>query len=144
MMDNFYNSPELTRQLKIEHSTDCVWTLKLNRTKEVKDKLKNAEIARHSGPVTVLKWCDKRSVTMMSTYHSSREPSTWSAQSEQCLYDVIVTWLRTQQIRERYVSHMTASTIMLDVNSHMTRSMTFTWKYEACSNNIRRNFFRGN
>jgi len=24
---------------------------------------------RHSGPVTILKWCDKRSVTMVSIYH---------------------------------------------------------------------------
>ena len=74
--DNFYNSPELARQLKIQHSTDCVGTLKLNRKnvpKEVKDKkLKKGEIiVRHSGPVTVPKWCDKRSVTMVSTYHSA-------------------------------------------------------------------------
>jgi hypothetical protein len=26
-MDNFYNSPELARQLKIEHSTDYVGSL---------------------------------------------------------------------------------------------------------------------
>ena len=40
-LDNFFNSPELARKLKIEHSTDCVGTLKLNRKdvpKEVKDK----------------------------------------------------------------------------------------------------------
>ena len=40
-MDNFYNSPELARQLKTQRSTDCVGTLKLNRKnvpKEVKDK----------------------------------------------------------------------------------------------------------
>ena len=38
---DFFNSPELARKLKIEHSTDCVGTLKLNRMdvpKEVKDK----------------------------------------------------------------------------------------------------------
>ena len=28
-------------------------------------------IARHSGPVTVLKWLDNRNVTMVSTYHSA-------------------------------------------------------------------------
>ena len=54
------NSPELARNLKIEHSSDCVGTLKLNRKnvpKEVKDKrLEKGEIiARYSGPVTVLK-----------------------------------------------------------------------------------------
>ena len=56
-IDNFFSSPELARKLKIEHSTDCVGTLKLNRNnvpKEVKDKkLEKGEIiARHSGPVT--------------------------------------------------------------------------------------------
>jgi len=75
-IDNFFNSPELARKLKIEHSTDCVGSLKLNRKnvpKEVKDnKLEKGEIiARHSGPVTVLKWRDKRNVTMVSTYHSA-------------------------------------------------------------------------
>jgi len=39
----------------------------------VKDKkLEKGEIiARHSGPVTVLKWRDKRNVTMVSPYHSA-------------------------------------------------------------------------
>jgi len=73
---NFFSSPELARMLKIEHSTDCVGTLKLNRKnvpKEVKDKkLEKGEIiARHLGPVTGLKWHDKRYVTMVSTYHSA-------------------------------------------------------------------------
>ena len=62
-INNFFNSPELARKLKIEHSTDCVGTLKLNRKnvpEEVEDKkLEKGEIiARHLGPVTVLKWCD--------------------------------------------------------------------------------------
>ena len=75
-IDNFFNSPELARKLKIELSADCVGTLKLNRKnvpKEVKDKkLEKGEIiARHSGPVTVPKWRDKRIVTMVSTYHST-------------------------------------------------------------------------
>jgi len=29
-IDNFFSSPELARKLKIEHSTLCVGTLKLN------------------------------------------------------------------------------------------------------------------
>jgi len=75
-IDNFFNSPELARKLRIEHFTDCVGTLKLNRKnvpKEVKDKkLEKGEIiARHSGPFTVLKWRDKRNVTMVSTYHNA-------------------------------------------------------------------------
>ena len=75
-IDNFFSCPELARKLKVEHSIDCVGTLKLNRKnvpKEVKDKkLEKGEIiARHSGPVTVLKWRDKRNVTMVSTYNSA-------------------------------------------------------------------------
>jgi len=35
-------------------------------------KLERAEIiARHSSPVTVLKWRDKRNLTTVSTYHSA-------------------------------------------------------------------------
>jgi len=74
-IDNFFNSPELTRKPKIEYSTDCVGTLKLNRKnvlKEVKDKLEKGEIiARHLDLVTVLKWCDKKNITVVSTYHSA-------------------------------------------------------------------------
>ena len=65
-MVNFYNSPELARHLNFEHSTFCVGTLKFNRKNfpyEVNDKKqkKGKTIVRHSGPVTILKWCDKRS-----------------------------------------------------------------------------------
>jgi len=78
-IDIFSKSPELASKLKIEHSTDYVGTLKLNRKnvpKEMKDKkLEKGEIiARHSGSVTVLKWHDKRNVNMVSTYHSA---DTW-------------------------------------------------------------------
>jgi hypothetical protein len=49
------------------------FVMKVNVPKEVKDKiLEKGEItARHSGPVTVLKWRDKRDVTMVSTYHNA-------------------------------------------------------------------------
>ena len=75
-LDNFFNSPELARKLKIEQSTECVGTLNLNRKnvpKEVKDKkLEKGEIvARPSGKVTVLKWRDDRNVNMVSTYHNA-------------------------------------------------------------------------
>ena len=34
------------------------------------NKLKKGElVAQHSGPVSILKWKDKREVTMISTYH---------------------------------------------------------------------------
>jgi len=75
-INNFFNSPELARKLKIKQSTDSVGILKLNRKnvpKEVKDKkLEKGEIiARYSGPVTVLKWHDTRNVPMVSTHHSA-------------------------------------------------------------------------
>ena len=31
-IDNFFNGPELAKKLKIEHSTDCVGTLKLKKS----------------------------------------------------------------------------------------------------------------
>ena len=53
--------------------TDCVGTLRLSRKdvpQRVKEKnLKKGElVAQHSGPVSVLKWKDKKDVTI-STYH---------------------------------------------------------------------------
>jgi hypothetical protein len=78
-LDNFYNSPALARLLK-DKGTDCVGTLKINRKavpKKVKDaKLNRGEIiAQHSGPVTVMKWRDKRNVVMISTYHDAEMQS---------------------------------------------------------------------
>ena len=72
-MDNFYNSPAMAQRLK-SLKTDCVGTLRLSRKdvpQRVKDKkLKKGElVAQHSGPVSVLKWKDKRDVTMISIYH---------------------------------------------------------------------------
>jgi len=54
--------------------TDCVGTLLLSRNdvpQRVKEKkLKKGElVAQHSGPVSVLKWKDKKDVTMISPYH---------------------------------------------------------------------------
>ena len=72
-MDNFYNSPALAQRLK-SLKTDCVGTLRLSRKdvpQRVKEKKlkKGALVAEHSGPVSVLKWKDKKEVTMISTYH---------------------------------------------------------------------------
>jgi len=72
-MDNFYNSPIVAQRLK-SLKADCVGTLHLSRKdvpQRVKDKkLKKGElVAQHSGLVSVLKWKDKKEVTMISTYH---------------------------------------------------------------------------
>ena len=70
-------SPSLAKELNTLYATDCIGTLKPNRNnvpKQVKEKkLKRGEIfAQHSGPVMVMKWCDKKNVSMVSTYHDSR------------------------------------------------------------------------
>jgi hypothetical protein len=75
-MANFYNVPALAVTLKFM-KTDCVGTLCLNRKdvpKIVKDnKLRKGEItAQHSGPASVLKWCDQNNVTVISAYHGDK------------------------------------------------------------------------
>jgi len=72
-MDNFYNLPALAQRLKSLKS-DCLGTLHLSRKdvpQRVKaNKLKKGElIAQHSGPMSVLKWKDKKDVTVIATYH---------------------------------------------------------------------------
>jgi hypothetical protein len=72
-MDNFYDSPARAQRLK-SLNTDCVGTLHLNRKgvpKTVREKkLKKGEmVAQHSSPVSVLKWRDRKDVTMISRYH---------------------------------------------------------------------------
>ena len=63
-MDNFYNSPALAQTLK-SLKNECVGTLRLSR-KDVPQrvkvkKLKKGElVAQHSGPVSILKWKDKK------------------------------------------------------------------------------------
>ena len=69
----FYNSPALAQRLK-SLRTDCVGTLCLSSKdvpRRVKEKkLKKEElVAQHSGPVSVLKWKDKKYVTVISMYN---------------------------------------------------------------------------
>jgi hypothetical protein len=74
-MDNYYNSPALAKFLK-SCNTDCVETVRVNRKvmpkKLQESKLQKGEaIAQHSGPVCVLRWCDRKDVTLISTYHAA-------------------------------------------------------------------------
>ena len=68
-MDNFYNSPSLALRLK-SLKTDCVGTLHLSR-KDVPQRVKEKKVkkgelvAQRSGLVSVLKWKDKKEVTMI-------------------------------------------------------------------------------
>jgi hypothetical protein len=70
---NFYNWLALAQRLK-SLNTDCVGILCLHRKdvpKTIRDKkLKKGQlIAQHSSPVSILKWNDKKEVTLISTYH---------------------------------------------------------------------------
>lgn len=80
-MDNYYSSPELMMELW-EKKTYAAGTVRKNRkglpvaVSEVK-KLKRGETCyRRNGPLLALKWCDKRSVYMISTIHSASMVST--------------------------------------------------------------------
>jgi hypothetical protein len=76
-IDNFYNSPELTCLLKSKE-TDGVRTLRVNRKNVLpfmkekrKTKLKKEEqFGQYSWDAEVLNWHNKKSVTMISTYHT--------------------------------------------------------------------------
>jgi hypothetical protein len=74
-MDSFYNSRALAETLK-QWVLDCVRTLKLNRKgvpKKAKEtKLKKSEhTGQHVGPVSVIKWHDKKIMTTILTFHSN-------------------------------------------------------------------------
>ncbi|GIY71398.1 piggyBac transposable element-derived protein 4 [Caerostris darwini] len=74
-IDNYYSSPELADKL-VSCRTDTYGTLNLKR-KEVpkemqKKKLKKGEIiAFQRGKVTVMKWMDKKKVSLLSTIHNT-------------------------------------------------------------------------
>lgn len=72
--DNYYTSPELA-DILLSHHTDIYGTLKINRKdipKELQSKkLKRGEICAYQrGKVCIIKWMDKKIVTLLSTIHS--------------------------------------------------------------------------
>ena len=72
-MDNFYNSSALAQRVK-NLKTDCVGTLRLRRKyvpqRVQEKKLQKGELVdQHSGPVSVLKWRDKKEMMMISSYN---------------------------------------------------------------------------
>ena len=75
-LDNFYNSFQLQSEL-LSRDTYTVGTLRKNwkgNSKAVVNAVlkKDEAVYRKNGPVLCLKWCEKkRSVTMMSTVHST-------------------------------------------------------------------------
>ena len=71
-MDNWYSSPGLFRELHMKQ-TDAVGTVRLSR-KNMPGELKNKivvgqTIACYSKDMMVVKWMDKREVSVLSTFH---------------------------------------------------------------------------
>lgn len=77
VMDNFYNSPLLTRLLKVVHQTDTMGTLRLNREfvpetlkARTKNNLRVGEICSScTQDMSIVSWRDKNLVTMISSFH---------------------------------------------------------------------------
>ena len=79
-MDNYYTSVELLDELYVR-STYCAGTCRSNRKRLPKAvtevKLKPGEVCfRRSDTMLALKWCDKRSVLLLSTIHEAVEINT--------------------------------------------------------------------
>lgn len=75
-MDNWFNSPLLTRFLK-KNKTDVVGSLRPNRQHLppliTQCKLQAGQfVARHSGDMTVMAYHDKKKVSLISTYHGTQ------------------------------------------------------------------------
>lgn len=74
-LDNFYNSPDLAEKL-VKQRTDCVGTMRINRRgipEEIKTiKLAKGEtIAMFRKKQMIMKWLDKKYITMISTIHDN-------------------------------------------------------------------------
>ena len=74
-MDNYYTSPELMDELYLRSTYGC-GTVRKNR-KGLPLAVSSAELKkgeglfRRNGPLLAIKWCDKRSVYMLSTIHAA-------------------------------------------------------------------------
>lgn len=75
-MDNFYNSIDLTEKLQ-SYKTDVIGTMRINRKgiplelKNKKFKNKGENYAMFRGKTMVLRWKDKKDLTMISTIHNN-------------------------------------------------------------------------
>ncbi|GFG41087.1 hypothetical protein Cfor_03130 [Coptotermes formosanus] len=65
---NYNNCPTLAKFLK-SHMMDGVETITTN--KKLKMKTARKQAVQHSGPVCILRWCDKKHVAMISTYNTA-------------------------------------------------------------------------
>ncbi|XP_023230290.1 piggyBac transposable element-derived protein 4-like [Centruroides sculpturatus] len=87
--DNFYTSPQLADYL-LSFQTDYCGTLRLTRRdvpNEIqRKKLKKGEtVAMQRGKVLIQKWQDKKTVTMLSTFHSPKLISTQTRSGTQVM-----------------------------------------------------------
>ncbi|XP_015111779.1 piggyBac transposable element-derived protein 4-like [Diachasma alloeum] len=117
-MDNFYNSPALAFFLK-SHEIDCVGTLRLNRKNVpvvVKEKkIKKGEIvAQHCDAVTVMRWSDKKMVSMISTYHDDAMTTSLNKRKQETIKRNYVIAL-IEGILAKYHRRVESSHSMSDV-----------------------------
>ncbi|KAF2362286.1 PiggyBac transposable element-derived protein [Trinorchestia longiramus] len=76
-MDNYYTSPNLA-ELLVAQRTDCYGTVRANR-KNMPPQLRNTFLKRgeikgyRKGKILVLKWKEKKDVTLLSTIHSTEQ-----------------------------------------------------------------------
>jgi hypothetical protein len=79
LIDSYYNSPALAHFLK-RHNTDSVGRHPQTEYEEcyTKELKKGESIFQHSGPVTVLKLCDKQIVSMKKPAYCSVDNRTFS------------------------------------------------------------------
>lgn len=81
-MDNFYNSPELY-ELLLENKTDAYGTLRSNR-KGLPDGLRKTKLKKNEAVcwekegMIVMKWCDKKEISLISTCHDATFQETES------------------------------------------------------------------
>ena len=71
-MDNFYSSPDLFQRL-VQRTTDAVGTVSITRKvmpMDLKNELKKGVVSAKCGKLVVLKWKDKRDVSVLTTKHS--------------------------------------------------------------------------
>lgn len=84
--DNFYSSPELA-DILISRSTDTYGTIKLRRKEVPKElllkKVKKGEIVAYQrGKVCIMKWMDKKAVSLISTIHNPEKIQTTNYKKE--------------------------------------------------------------
>ncbi|GIY18725.1 uncharacterized protein CDAR_32651 [Caerostris darwini] len=87
--DNYYLSPELADVL-IENNIDVYGTLRPNRRDLPENfnkiTLKKGEIAFQRGKITVLRWCDKKYMSLLSCIHTANCSETDKKVKARCCY----------------------------------------------------------